>query len=148
MKNLQFALVLLFLTASVSSGIAREQKVPEPLAAKADQSKEFNPAFVHTVYFWLVNPESKTDREKFLTSLKKFLGTSGYAKTNFIGTPPKSTRDVVDGSFTFALILTFESEDAQEKYQNEEAHLLFIKESQALWKKVLVYDSKGIGLRE
>lgn len=144
MKKLHVALVLLCLTAAVSSGNAREQNVSKPQAAKADQSKEFNPAFVHTVYFWLVNPESKSDREKFLTSLKKLLSNSKYAKTNFIGTPPKASRDVVDGSFTYALILTFDSDEAQGKYQSEEAHLLFIKESQALWKKVVVYDSKGI----
>jgi hypothetical protein len=81
---------------------------------------------------------------KFETSLKKFLKDSKYAKTNFIGTPPKATRAVVDGSFTYSLIVTFESAEAQEGYQKEEAHLTFIEECKDLWEKVIVYDSNGI----
>ena len=106
--------------------------------------KEFDPAFAHTVYFWLKNPESASDREKFVASLNKFLDNSKYAKTGFVGVPPKASRDVVDGSFTYSLIVSFESAEAQEKYQKEEAHTLFIKESANLWDKVIVYDSKGL----
>jgi hypothetical protein len=141
MKKKCIALILLFLTASITSSIALGQNVLKPQVAKADQMKEFNAAFAHTVYFWLVNPESEVDREKFLASLKKFLNNSKYAKTCFIGTPPKATRDVVDGSFTYSLILTFESAEAQAKYQEEEAHLKFVSESKDLWRKVIVYDS-------
>ncbi|TFG71524.1 MAG: Dabb family protein [Flavobacteriales bacterium] len=106
--------------------------------------KEFDPAFAHTVYFWLKNPDNQKDRTAFETSLKKFLDHSQFAKTNFIGKPPKASRDVVDGSFTYSLIVTFESAEAQQEYQVEEPHLLFIKESSPLWNKVIVYDSKGI----
>lgn len=107
--------------------------------------ENFDPAFVHTVFFWLNNPESDADRSKFEASLSKFLKNSDFAKTNFIGTPPSASRDVVDGSFTYSLVLTFESADAQQKYQEEPAHLLFIEESSSLWNKVIVYDSMGIG---
>lgn len=106
--------------------------------------KNFDPAFVHTVFFWLNNPESETDRSKFEASLSKFLNNSDFAKTNFIGTPPKASRDVVDGSFTYSLIVTFESAEAQQNYQEEPAHLLFIEESSNLWNKVIVYDSMGL----
>ncbi len=108
------------------------------------EMKNFDSNFAHVVYFWLENPDSKEDRKAFETSLKKFLDNSLYAKTNFIGTPPKASRDVVDGSFTYSLIVTFESADAQQKYQEEKAHLLFIEESNKLWTKVIVYDSTSI----
>jgi len=104
----------------------------------------FDANFAHTVYFWLSNPENQEDRNAFETSLRKFLNTSAYAKTNYIGKPPKASRDVVDGSFTYALIVTFESEEAQQKYQDEAPHKLFIEESSHLWSKVIVYDSTGI----
>ncbi|MBT8184097.1 MAG: Dabb family protein [Eudoraea sp.] len=107
--------------------------------------KNFDSAFVHTVFFWLNNPDSDADRSKFETSLRKFLKNSEFAKTNFIGTPPMASRDVVDGSFTYSLVVTFESAEAQQKYQEEPAHLLFIEESSSLWSKVIVYDSTGIG---
>ena len=106
--------------------------------------REFDANFAHTVYFWLTNPESTEDRKAFETSLQKFLDTSAYAKTKFIGVPPRASREVVDGSFTYSLIVTFESAEAQKKYQDEEPHQLFIEESSKLWSKVIVYDSKGV----
>ncbi|MEA1784477.1 Dabb family protein [Arenibacter sp. GZD96] len=109
-----------------------------------DTMKEFDSNFAHNVYFWLKNPDSKEDRAKFETSLKKFLGSSKYAKTAFIGTPPKATRDVVDGSFTYSMVVTFDSAASQEAYQTEEVHLTFIEESSNLWNKVIVYDAVGI----
>ena len=107
--------------------------------------KNFDPTFVHTVFFWLNNPDKQEDRAKFEASLGKFLEHSEFAKTKFIGTPPKATRDVVDGSFTYSLVVTFESAEAQQKYQEEPAHLLFIEEASSLWNKVIVYDSKSTG---
>ncbi len=105
---------------------------------------EFDSSFAHTVYFWLKNPNNTDDRAKFETSLVKFLKNSKYAKTNFIGIPPVAKRDVVDGSFTYSLIVTFESAEAQESYQSEKAHLTFIEECKDLWEKVIVYDSQGL----
>ncbi|MEX0314801.1 MAG: Dabb family protein [Allomuricauda sp.] len=113
-------------------------------AQSTDNMKTFDSAFAHTVYFWFKNPDNKADRAKFETSLRTFLNNSKFAKTNFIGTPPAATRDVVDGSFTYSLIVTFESAEAQEGYQKEEAHLIFIEECKDLWEKVIVYDSFGI----
>ena len=106
--------------------------------------RDLNPNFVHTVFFWLKNPDNTSDREEFKASLEKFLNSSLYAKTKFIGTPPKATRDVVDGSFTFSMTVSFDSAESQAKYQTEPAHLTFIEESSKLWTKVIVYDSQGI----
>ncbi len=106
--------------------------------------KEFDSTFVHVVYFWLKNPNSQEDCMAFEASLKKFLKHSKYAKTKFIGTPMPASRAVVDGSFTYSLIVTFDSAAAQLSYQEEEPHQIFIKESSQLWGKVVVYDSKEI----
>lgn len=111
---------------------------------KSNMMREFDPAFAHTVYFWLANPDSQKDRTAFETSLQKFLDNSAYAKTKFIGKPPRASRDVVDGSFTYSLIVTFESAEAQQNYQDEAPHKLFVEESSKLWTKVIVYDSKTI----
>lgn len=101
----------------------------------------FDSTYVHVVYFWFNNPDSQEDKAFFETSLKKFISSSKYAKTNFIGIAPKATRDVVDDSYTYNIVLTFESAAAQEAYQKEDVHLQFIAESQHLWKKVVVYDA-------
>lgn len=105
---------------------------------------EFDSNFSHTVFFWLKNPDSQADRTAFETSLRKFLDNSGYAKTKFIGKPPRASRDVVDGSFTYSLIVSFDSAESQQAYQDEAPHKLFIEESSELWTKVIVYDSTSI----
>ena len=106
--------------------------------------QDFDPNYVHTVFFWMKDPANEVANEKFEVSLRKFLDSSKYAKTQFIGRPPKATRDVVDDSFTYSLVLSFESAEAQENYQKEATHLIFIEESQDLWDKVVVYDAMGI----
>ncbi|WP_299252560.1 Dabb family protein [uncultured Aquimarina sp.] len=105
---------------------------------------QFDKNFVHTVYIWLNNPENEEDRKLFEESLSKFLKTSKYAKTNFVGTPAGTDREVVDNSYTYAIVVTFSSKEEQDLYQKEEAHLLFIKEASSLWNKVQIYDAFGL----
>ncbi len=128
---IQFPLILVFFMGS------------QIIKAQTEKS-EFDKNFVHTVYFWFNNPDNKEDCAAFETSLKKFLNNSLYAKTHFIGKPANTPREVVDGSFTYSLVLTFPSKEIQDKYQKEDAHLLFIEESSHLWEKVIVYDSVSI----
>jgi hypothetical protein len=114
------------------------------LVSCADDQKEtisFDPSFVHVVYFWLKDPSNMEDRKALEMSLQKFMQNSMYAKTKFVGVPPKASREVVDDSFAYNLVLTFASAEDQELYQNEEAHLVFIEESQDLWERVVVYDA-------
>ncbi|WP_299436814.1 Dabb family protein [uncultured Aquimarina sp.] len=108
------------------------------------ESDTFDKNFVHTVYIWLKNPNNQEDRRLLEESLDKFLKTSKYAKTNFVGTPAGTDREVVDNSYTYAIVVTFSSKEEQDLYQSEEAHLLFIKESSPLWNKVQIYDSIGL----
>ncbi|WP_339629351.1 Dabb family protein [uncultured Maribacter sp.] len=131
MKNIICILAITLMTSTV-------------FGQNENEMKEFDPNFSHTVFFWLKNPDNEADRTAFETSLKKFLDNSGYAKTKFIGTPPRASRDVVDGSFTYSLILSFDSAESQQAYQDEAPHKLFIAESENLWKKVIVYDSTSI----
>ncbi|MEN1784611.1 MAG: Dabb family protein [Bacteroidota bacterium] len=112
--------------------------------AQKEAIQPFDSNFAHVVYFWFKNPEDQAARKLFETSLATFLVNSKYAKTNFIGTPPKAVRAVVDDTFTYNLVVTFASADAQAAYQDEEAHLTFVEECKHLWDKVVVYDAKGI----
>jgi hypothetical protein len=134
MKRLFTAILLLFIMTAAQGVTAQENKAV----------LEFNPAFSHTVYFWLHHPDKPEDRARFEKALRSFLAESRYARTKFIGTPPQASREVVDDSFTYALILSFESAADQEAYQLEEAHLKFIEDAGPLWKKVVVYDASGL----
>ena len=137
-------LLIFTLLLSVISYSQNIKSLNKPAKTSINNMKEFDSNFAHTVYFWLNNPENEQDCKAFETSLQKFLDTSAYAKTKFIGVPPRASREVVDGSFTYSLIVTFESAEAQQKYQDEAPHKLFIEESSKLWNKVIVYDSKGV----
>ena len=105
---------------------------------------DFDPNFTHVVYFWLNNPEDSDERQQFEGALKKLFSNSLYTRTNFIGTPPKASREVVDDSFTYAMIVTFGSAASQAAYQKEEAHLEFIAEAGHLLKHYVVYDAVGL----
>ncbi len=124
-------IILIIFTMTTQHGFTQDQAGDDA----------FDPNFVHSVYFWLKNPDSQADRQDFETALKKLLKKSKYTKTNYIGTAPKAIRDVVDDSFTYNLLVTFESEEAQEAYQVEDVHLQFIEEAKHLWEKVVVYDA-------
>ncbi|NBB81572.1 MAG: Dabb family protein [Verrucomicrobia bacterium] len=115
--------------------------LPMQSDASSAETREFDPAFTHVVYFWLKDPESAADRSKFEGAVKQFMHDSKYAKTRFIGVAPKASRGVVDDSFTYSLILSFESAQAQENYQAEAAHQAFVDACKDLWERVVVYDS-------
>lgn len=147
MKNRHFMQISVLLVFFTLNSCVQEQAqtitdvVDVSTEKKVTMTTHFDANYAHIVYFWLKNPESATDRKAFETALRLFLETSDYAKTNFIGTPPVASRDVVDDSFTYNLVVTFESAAAQEKYQEEASHKKFIADASHLWEKVIVYDA-------
>lgn len=100
--------------------------------------------FVHCVFFWLKEPENEHARDEFENHLKIFLQTSRYVKSKHIGTMASSDRGVVDSTYTYCLIATFDNEEEQDKYQQEPVHLKFVADAKHLWEKVAVYDSNSI----
>ncbi len=100
---------------------------------------------LHTVFFWLKNPENDSDRNAFETALRKLIQTNPQATANHLGRPAASEkRDVVDNSFTYCYTMSFPNLEAQNAYQTDPTHQLFIEEAQHLWAKVRVYDSIAI----
>lgn len=126
------------------SGCNQPPAPPEPPAPPAPPQpvQEITQGpFVHTVLFWLKNPDNQSDRQKFEASLKKFIDASQYVVSKHLGTPANTPREVVDNSYTYCMVLTFKSKEDQDKYQVEPVHLTFIEESKDLWEKVTVFDS-------
>ena len=113
-------------------------------AQKANAQQAIKGDFVHAVYFWLKNPDNQEDKKAFEASLKKFIDVSQYIKSRHLGTPAATSRPVIDNSYTYCLVVTFDSKKQQDQYQEEPAHKRFIEESKDLWEKVLVYDSENI----
>jgi len=100
---------------------------------------------LHTVFFWLKNPESDSDRKTFETAIRKLIRTNPQATANHLGCPAASEkREVVDNTFTYCYTMSFPSVEAQNIYQEDPTHQLFIEEAKHLWERVRVHDSISI----
>jgi hypothetical protein len=99
--------------------------------------------FVHHVYFWLKKPATRETRVKFEKGLKE-LFTIETIVGKHLGTPATTDHGVIDSSYSYSLLLTFNSKEDQEIYQTHPTHLKFIDECEDLWEKVVVYDSVSI----
>jgi hypothetical protein len=113
------------------------------LTLMADSSTEAKPKknmFIHHVYFWLKNPESKEDRQKLIEGLRNLTKVKTIQMAH-IGVPADTNREVIDRSYAVSWLLTFKNKEAQDSYQVDPIHLKFIEDYSHLWSKVVVYDS-------
>lgn len=108
--------------------------------AEVSSSNSLQGSFTHSVFFWLANPDSKEDKAEFEAAVRKFIDNSAYVKTKYLGTPAGTPREVVDNSWTYNLIVTFDSKEDHDLYQAEQVHDDFRNGSAHLWTKVLIYD--------
>jgi hypothetical protein len=99
--------------------------------------------FIHHVYFWLKNTDSKEDLDKLLKGLEK-LSKISYIKMFHLGKPADTNRDVIDTSYSVSWMLLFNNKDEEERYQKDPIHLKFVEECKELWTKVVVYDSVDV----
>lgn len=101
---------------------------------------EMKNIFVHHVYFWLKNADSKEDLEKLVAGLKK-LSAVKTIRDFHIGKPADTSRSVIDGSYSISWLTIFANKADQDSYQTDPIHLKFVEECSPLWQKVIVYDS-------
>jgi hypothetical protein len=110
------------------------------LAANSTNTMSIENKFIHHVYFWLKNPDSKEDKAKLVEGLKK-LSKVKTIKSFQIGKPAGTSRDVIDASYAISWFTLFDNGADQESYQKDPIHLKFVEECSHLWNKVIVYDS-------
>jgi len=110
--------------------------------SKPDMKNPTN-AFIHHVFFWLKNPESKTDRDKLVAGLLK-LSAVKTIHSFHIGKPADTNREVIERGYSISWLLHFENADDQASYQTDPIHLKFVEDCSHLWNKVIVYDSVNV----
>ncbi len=116
-----------------------------PVSLKAGKPDDLEGKFVHIVFFWLKKEDEKT-KKAFLTELRRFIDHVDMIKSQHIGTPADTDRPVIDNTYTFSLILSFDSKKEHDEYQEHQLHKDFIQNASSLWDKVLVYDSVRINI--
>jgi hypothetical protein len=110
------------------------------LAPNSSTNMSIENKFIHHVYFWLKNPDSKEDRAKLVEGLKK-LSKVKTIKQFHIGKPAATSREVIDGSYAVSWFTLFDTAADQDSYQKDPIHLKFVEECSSLWNKVIVYDT-------
>jgi len=109
-------------------------------AANKPAKMELKNIFIHHVYFWLNNPDSKDDLNKLKEGLTK-LSKVKTIKQFHMGKPAGTSREVIDGTYAISWFTMFENPADQDSYQKDPIHLKFVEDYSPLWKKVVVYDS-------
>lgn len=99
--------------------------------------------FIHHVYFWLKNPDSKEDKAQLLEGLRT-LSKVKSIQHFYIGQPADTNREVIDRSYAVSWLLFFTNKADQDRYQVDPIHLDFVKNYSHLWQKVVVYDSVDV----
>ena len=59
----------------------------------------------------------------------------------FVGVPADTHRDVVENTYSYALVLLFPDQDAHDRYQVHPVHLAFVTNCSRFWRRVIVHDS-------
>ena len=98
---------------------------------------------IHTVFFWLKEDLSETDRATFESELKR-LPQIDYLEFGKVGKPADTAeRPVTDHSFDYSLVLSFNSMEDHDRYQTNDADQdRFIETCKEYWERVVVYDTE------
>jgi hypothetical protein len=99
--------------------------------------------FIHHVFFWLKNQNSKQDKDALVEGLRK-LSKVETIRQFHIGEPAGTDRDVIERSYSISWLLIFDSLEDEEIYQPHPLHKKFIEECSHLWNRVVVHDSVDV----
>ncbi len=103
-------------------------------------SKNLKTGFVHTVFFWLNNPNDAIEKAQLEAGIRSLTGIKEI-KTAYIGQPADTNRGVIDASYSFSITFIFDTKADQDVYQTHPIHLAFVDACKHLWQKVIVYDA-------
>ena len=99
--------------------------------------------FVHHVFFWLKPANTAEEIKKFEAGVSSLKGINSI-KMAEIGKPASTNRPVIERSYSYSLLLIFETQDDHDSYQTDPVHLQFIDDCAQLWDRVLIYDSVSL----
>jgi hypothetical protein len=93
----------------------------------------------HTVFFWLRDGLDENEHSRFRIGLEH-LTREGHIRDRRIGMPAGTDRDVVDSTYSYAIVLRFDDVDAHDAYQISDEHQTFLDTCFDMIGGVKVYD--------
>lgn len=134
-------LILALLMTSTLTFMNTDKKSPDKTTPTELQQSSEN-ALIHTVYFWLADGLSDTQKADFRGELERLRDQIDEVQMGWIGTPgPTEDRDVIDNSYDFGMTFIFESVEDEAAYQIHPVHTAFVENNSELWTRVQVYDT-------
>ncbi|MBX2953228.1 MAG: Dabb family protein [Leadbetterella sp.] len=108
-------------------------------------SKESNvpeiKGIVHYVLFWLREDLTEEEEENFTDFFEELKRIPGIKSLSYGKPAATNPRPVVDNSFSYNLVVLFDSLKDVGVYENHPIHLEAIKKFSGFWTKVVVHDS-------
>lgn len=99
--------------------------------------------FIHHVFFWLKPELDQTQQAAFEAGVKSLLAVK-TVKIGDVGQPATTDRPVIDRSYSYSLLLAFETLADHDAYQVDPIHLKFVDGCQQYWQRVQIYDSETV----
>ena len=96
--------------------------------------------FSHSVYFWLRDDLSADATARFVDGIRSLTTIESVAH-GFIGTPARTDREIIDRSYSYALVVFFADEAAHDAYQVHPVHDRFREQCGGSWKQIVIYDA-------
>ena len=96
---------------------------------------------VHAVYFWL-RPDVKPEEARRFEEKSNALLKIPSIVHGWVGKPAATARPVIDSSYSYALVVTFEDMVGHDIYQDHPIHDDFRDTCSMLWTQVKIYDSE------
>ncbi len=95
--------------------------------------------FVHCVYFWLKPGLTHAEEEAFVQGAKA-IAKIRSVKHGWVGKPAATERAVIDSSYSYGLVVTFEDAAGHDIYQVDKIHDQFRENCAQYWSSVKIYD--------
>ncbi len=100
---------------------------------------------IHTVFFWLSNDVGAAGRATFENGLD-LLTRDPHIVARHIGRPAATDRPVIDSTYSYAIVLRFETLADHDAYQVSDAHQVFLDSCSGIWSRLQVYDIEDIAI--
>jgi len=102
--------------------------------------KKIDGQFIHMVFFWL---KDDVDRDVFRKDTENFLKKVPEVVRYHLGEPAGTPREVVNNSYSVSLVVTFNSKEDQNAYQQNTDHKAYVEANKDKWTEVRIFDSWG-----